>query len=66
MSKIPRTTARRLKAEKQRDEAVAALIAIKQDLAACGEVYGTDDARIQRINEGIKAAGFDPKESDGE
>jgi hypothetical protein len=66
MSKIPRTTARRLKAEKQRDEAVAALIAIKQDLQSNGEVYGTDDARIQRINEGIKAAGFDPKESDGE
>jgi hypothetical protein len=66
MSKITRTTARRQKAEKQRDAAVAALIAIKQDLDCCGEVYKTDDARIQRINEGILAAGFDPKESDGE
>jgi hypothetical protein len=50
----------------QRDSAVGALVCIKQDLQSNGEVYGTDDKRIQRINEGIKAAGHNPTDSDPE
>jgi len=48
----------------QRNAAIDALIAIKQDLQSNGECYVTDEARIARIDCGLKDAGTDPTESD--
>jgi hypothetical protein len=49
---------------KQRDAAVAALIAIKQDLQCNGECFVTDEARIARLNRGILESGYKPSDSD--
>jgi hypothetical protein len=48
--------------KKQRDVATRTLTAIKQDLQSNGEVYGTDDKRIRRINAGLLEAGFSQKD----